>query len=84
MRHEAITVADAKNKICCNIVVTSHLTTRTCIGSGCMAWRWYETIEETIYAPKENTVRPQMPKVERVIYKPKEDWIGYCGLAGKL
>jgi hypothetical protein len=84
MRHEAITERDAKNKDCCNLMATSFNERIRCSASICMAWRWYETIEETIYAPKEKSYVPQMPKVERVIYKAKEDWTGYCGLGGKL
>jgi hypothetical protein len=45
-----------------------------------MAWRWYSTVAEHIYEDKKF---PSLPEIKKTIYKPKDEWTGYCGLAGQ-
>ena len=76
-----VTEAEAKLKKCCNLVTTSYHSTINCTASKCMAWRWYEQVEEYIYAEQDFSLRP--PQIVKAVMKPKEEWTGYCGLAGK-
>jgi hypothetical protein len=73
-----MTVEQAKQKYCCNTVNNGQ----HCCGDKCMAWRWYSTVEEYIYEEQSGrSIAP--PKIKRTIYKPKDEWTGFCGLAGK-
>jgi hypothetical protein len=51
-----------------------------CIGSGCMAWRWFERITNKDALDRERNSFMSMPKVVAT-YENTEH--GYCGLAGK-
>ena len=67
-----LTESEARVKQCCNLV-GSYNVRLNCLASGCMAWRW-NNIQHRI------DVAPCTYKWEDL---PKEQWTGYCGLAGK-
>ena len=65
---------------------------QSCIGSGCMAWRWKETFEQ-MPSKGEATPEKDKPKGEGWHYELVQGsgvWrrstfvTGYCGLAGKV
>lgn len=51
----------------------SPTATLKCVGSKCMAWRWINCYEPVSFSGRPTT-RKELPK---------EEWTGYCGLAGK-
>ena len=53
------------------VVLAENLIGCQCIASECAMWRW---------APSENWVAF---KGRQRIDKPCEEWVGYCGLAGR-
>jgi hypothetical protein len=62
-----------ENKACPNLMSVLDLKEDTCLGSNCMAWRWYDF--------------PLDPKPPAGVLPPKgkfrpEDRRGFCGLAG--
>jgi len=76
-----LTTTEAKEKQCCNLVIGYSFgnDTRKCSSDKCMAWRWFKKTE---------CIKPSLngfPLPTPAEYKdlPREEWTGYCGLAGK-
>lgn len=70
-----VVTEEEAGQLICPIADYMRIQGHECRASGCMAWRWVEGSKVAF--------NPSRVHAGGLFDAPKEQWRGYCGLAGK-